>query len=330
MVVPTVSIINMKVNHYLEASAASKEPVGVITEILAPFSTLFFIMGIVLAMIFMSSLLRGRTGGYGSSTAVPPLIMSIASFGIGIYLSSNRKSPADKNPITRPVPEPTEPGNPIVLPEVQNLEFLWLLPLALATLAGMYLLTRKIRIDRAAHKTASAEKARIEERVAGRWNGVKELHQLYVQKYMDAETDWDMLFSYPALQDSSVPQTAAMVRAMVKAGQIDDTQPSTLTEDSDLSQHSYSQAVNAFADAWHEAYEHAKKVGQTGITNEERKIIALIRQLLSLAENSAAAPNERSMAYIRAQKLIKTLQNVTIPASALLQIEQHQRLMLEA
>lgn len=301
--------------------------------------------GVVLILIAMGMMFRtARMGSYIAtfSHAMQPLVLGVGLLVVSFLVSSRQQgdAQADPSPSPSPIPSPDTsstssptprpPADPIVLPEVQNLEFLWVVPLAIISIAGLYLLVRKVSADAAAQKTDKAEASRVAALIAARWESVRAQHRELEQGFLKAETDWDMLFNYPELQDSSVPQTASMVRAMMKAASMEQSQPSTLTETSDLDRYPYPQAVSAFEHAWYIAYEHAKKVGQSRIPSEERRLIKQIRQILELAENSGATQSERDLAYSRVSKLIKALKSVRIPPKVLQELESGRQLMLES
>lgn len=233
------------------------------------------------------------------------------------------------------------PSNPIALPKIENPEILWIIPVALILMFTVYFIARQIKKDHAlsrqkaieqAAKDAeiNAEKLRVEKIVAEHWQMVVDEHTKLRTKFLKSETDWDLLFKYPALQDVAVPQTASMIRAMNTANNTDPSCPPNLTEDTDISQLAYPRAVGNFAIAWRVATEHARMVGQKYISREDRKRIKLIRTLLNIVEDGSASETERGNAYTQVQRLLKQLDSVKIPKKALLAIEERQQLALTA
>lgn len=210
----------------------------------------------------------------------------------------------------------------------------WLL-IALGVLGGLVLLAllitlvvvlvrRAARALRASRARATAQKA-SRERMAAAWGRIRSQHDRLLRNITHAETDWDALFSTPALTDPAVPETYAMLRAMQAAGTLRDTSgtlPAGLTPDTDLTTLPYPRAVQAFALAWEVALRNAQHIGQNGIPAGERKTIRQIRTLLDLAENSAASPTERTLAYQRAHALIQTLESVHLPPRAIAHLDQ--------
>lgn len=229
-------------------------------------------------------------------------------------------------PSTTPTP-PVE-SDPIVLPRVENLETLWLIPLGLLVLAAFVAAIWVGRRELTKRRAEQQRLAKVRAGAEGRWAKLKERHRALEAKVLHAETDWDMLFSYPALTDVSVPTTAAMFRAMNAATAAEVSMPDVNLERATTAWHPYAQAVDDFALAWEAASLHAKKLGQAGIPKEERKKVAEIRTLLAMAENSGSSDLERRHAYARAQRLMDELTSYHLPAKALAQVEAASRQML--
>lgn len=317
---------------------------------------LLILLGIVTLMwgaVIMIKKLMG--GGYTQDSWMKIIMLlliggAIMTGGMSIARAAGAKGPdmdKDPAPITPPA-EPSAPTDPITLPKVENLESLWLLPLLLIVIFGLYMAIRKIGNDRKndQHKAAQkaledaekkrlddariAEELRIETLIATRWQAVLDEHSLLKAKFLKSETDWDLLFKYPALQDVSVPQTAAMVRAMAAAENTDSTRPTGLSETSDISGLAYPRAVDAFSIAWRIATEHAQRVGQKNIPREERKKIKLVRTLLNIADDAGSSETERENAYRQIQRLLKEIPSITVPKQAFKAIEERRQLELTA
>lgn len=230
--------------------------------------------------------------------------------------------------------EPKKPAEPIKLPEVQNLETLWLIPIVVVVLLGLYFLVTRVSSDtKKRRKQLRAEAAR-QERLDAIWTKITDRHDELKGLYLKAETDWDMLFSMPALQDVSIPETAAMIQTMNAADNARCPRPRDLTEDQDIHKLSYPRAVQDFSNAWQAAMDKARSVGQKMLPREERKLLREIRQLLTLAENAGASDSERQLAYQRARsamdKLSDTRLNRRISALAINQIEATSRLAIDS
>ncbi|MBF4459421.1 hypothetical protein [Pseudoclavibacter sp. VKM Ac-2867] len=172
--------------------------------------------------------------------------------------------------------------------------------------------------------------AKVRAEAEGRWVKLKERHRSLEAKVLHAETDWDMLFSYPALTDVNVPTTAAMFRAMNAATSAEVSMPEENLERTNTAWHPYAQAVDDLALAWEAAYRHAQRLRQAGIPTEERKKVAEIRTLLAMAENSGSSDLERRHAYTRAQRLMGELTSYHLPEKAIAQVEAASRAALDA
>ena len=268
----------------------------------------------------------------GITLAIPLLLQTPSEDGSKPGHGATQPAPSSTDsPDPTPTPAPTPTGQqpePISLPRFEHLETLWLIPLVLIVLFLSYLLVKKLVRDVRKAKIAKAARMARQARLEEKWKTITDRHRELLKNYLDAETDWDMLFNYPALTDLSVPTTAAMVRAMQAAADADDHRPENLDEDTDLSTMAYPKAVAAFGVAWDAALRHARKLGQSGIPAEERKQIRQIRDLLAIAEDTGATENERQMAYGQALSLIKKLRTVALPTKAMARIEGSRRLML--
>jgi len=234
---------------------------------------------------------------------------------------------------TAPSPEPTdEPADPISLPKIENADTILVVVAILVGLAITALIVWFLgRSARRARLEAKTEKARIA-RLDARWQDFIDRATDIRRKIYNAETDWDMLFSYPALTDVSVPATAALYRALRTVDDLDSTRPASTDadEEKDLSTLAYPKAVQELEAAWKKAFQNARRIGMSTVPEDERRKVEEIRRLLALAMDSGSAEAERQVAYDRAQKLIKKLRSIHVPQRALLELEEGNRLMIEA
>lgn len=230
-------------------------------------------------------------------------------------------SPPDgSDPTPKPEsPKPEVTSDPITLPAIENLGTLWFILGAIVV--AVFVIFAVLFLTRAGRKEARArlERRAIEDEFASRWLAVKDLHQKMLRKITHAETDWDTLFFMPALSDMGVPATRKLYDAYREAENASDAIPRTPVDD--ISVLAYPKAVYAFQAAWDAAEREARRIGQSRLTREERKTIKEIKNLLAIAENSAASPNEREIAYRRVQNLVKTLTQIVLPQAALAAIE---------
>lgn len=254
--------------------------------------------------------------------------------GEGAPLSGSTAAPSPTS-TPRSSPSPSAPPSQstgdltwltTVLGIVAALILLVLLVVLVAHVAGR--VRRSLRASRA---RAAAELA-TRNRLTVAWQGFHDRHNDLLRRILHAETDWDSLFSLPALTDPNVPETHAMLLAMRSAGVLRDAagdMPGGLTPESNLADLPYPKSVLEFSVAWDAAERNARRLGLKSVPAAERKLIKEIRTLLDLAENGAASQTERSLSYRRALKLIESLQAVHVPPRAVAQLEERQQLAIE-
>lgn len=274
----------------------------------------------------------GGLGISGVAIVFPTLFRSI----VGTAPDSTASPTPSATPSGTPSPEPSvmetraPAPEPIRLPEVENLGFLWLVLAGVAVLVvALFVVHRVTRERRDMRKQKALEQA-LRARVEAKWAEVVSQHDALKRKVLFVEEDWVTAFERPCLSDPTVPETAAMLRSMAAVDFVGAEMPLDVDESTDLTKLPYPKAVSRFALAWAKAEAHAERVGTSGIPLEERRKIKLIRQLLEMAESSGSSPSEREVSYLRAQAMIKELTSVHVPQRAFAAIEQRQRLMIEA
>lgn len=141
-----------------------------------------------------------------------------------------------------------------------------------------------------------------------------------LRKITHAETDWDMLFSLPALYDVSVKETANLFLAQREASEARTDAPKTIPLGA-FDSLPYPAAVAKFALAWKVALQNANRMKLRAVPAEEQKIIREIKSLIRITEGSASSQNEREIAYRRIASLSKKLHSIVIPDRALAAIE---------
>lgn len=326
---------------------------SMISEVIPTLIWLMMGLGVVMLLIALGHLATTLMQGRESRSIGPSIIMVLFSGGMlfaSTLLSgqdneskgtSNEKpttstptpSPSDTpSPTHTPTPTPTPTKEPESwkLPKVENLETLWLIPVAIIALLALYLLVRTISRS---VKRSRAEKRQLEasrKAAQQRWATLVTRHDELRQKILHAETDWDTLFTMPALQDVSDPTTSKLYLAVNQAADESAEMPASFKEGSVLEDFAYARAVNRLDLAWQAAWRNAKRIGTSQIPTEEKKLISTIQHTLRLAEDGAASEAERTLAYERVESMLKELKHVTVPRQASLQITQAQRRMIEA
>lgn len=234
-----------------------------------------------------------------------------------------------------PSPEPSpEPADPIVLPEIHNgMTIVFVLAIVAILVIGGLITWKLVRNHRHTTRLERERREALEKDKAAAlasWQKIIDRHAAVREKHLHAETDWDTLFLYPAINDASVPSTLRMLQAMRAASLVSDKPPASLGTDTDISALPYPKLVDKLEVAWDEAWSHARKVGQRSLPLKEKKLIGQIRQLLRTAENAGSSPTEVELAYKRISDLVAQLEVVRLPEKATQAIEQHQRLAIEA
>lgn len=194
--------------------------------------------------------------------------------------------------------------------------------------AAFSLIARKSRSS----PSTSSRKSKSHDRARARelWDGFVTRHGVLREKLLEIETDWDLIFKYPALTNSTVATTRQFHRALRAADSLSAEPPSKLDLTMDLSRMPYPKLVLEAEDAWQVAWDFARHTGTRLIPKEERGRIDQIVQLLTMARDSGGSDHERAVAYERARKLIGELSFVRIPETALEAIEAEQRKMIES
>lgn len=242
-------------------------------------------------------------------------------------------------PETTPSPEPTtetspEPRDPISLPKIENTETIFIvlgiIIVVTIMLAIAYMVIKSIAKSRAHGKQLEEQQAAL----AKKWDQFTQRANRIRAKLYEAETDWDMLFNFPAITDISVPTTAKLHVALRNLDSVGSDIPLSLRNNPEktdkILEYAYPKSVLALECAWQAAFAHARLVGQSVLPAKERETVREIQQLLKTALDSGASENERDMFYRRAQKLIKTLRHVSVPERAFSVLEGRTRLMITA
>lgn len=237
----------------------------------------------------------------------------------------------DSDPSPTPTPAEESETSTISMPQVEGaLPMLGLIALVLIILGMVWLLLHFwLKQRRARRKAAEAAEA-AQKRIDEAWQSYIDTEKKVMEKFLHAETDWDMIFNYPSLTDPKVEETSALYKAMRAVDRANSEQPENLSEESDLTSFEYPRAVIAFEAAWDTAFAHAKRVGQKSIPKPERRLLRDIRDLLSVAENPASAETERSNAKRRIKQLIKRLEHVKLPTRTMDAIEAGTMLQIES
>lgn len=118
-------------------------------------------------------------------------------------------------------------------------------------------------------------------------------------RWLEYELDAAKLISYPAMSDGRQPLTAAFLRAKKVADNLRPDAGETLTPER---LREYRDAVTDYEVAFDVAERDARRVKDAAFTADERKRLDTAKQLLIVATDEAATPNERQLAYKRVRE----------------------------
>lgn len=129
-------------------------------------------------------------------------------------------------------------------------------------------------------------------------------HDAVTHRWLEYELDASKLISYPAMSDGRQPLTAAFLRAKKVADNLRPRADEVLSPDR-LKE--YREAVTDYEVAFEVAERDARRVKDAAFTADERKRLDTAKQLLSVATDQAATPNERQVAYRRVREELNGL-----------------------
>lgn len=118
-------------------------------------------------------------------------------------------------------------------------------------------------------------------------------------RWLEYELDATKLITYPAMSDGRQPLTAAFLRAKKAADKLRPEEGETLSSER-LKE--YRDAVTDYEVAFDVAERDARRVKDAAFTVDERKRLDTAKQLLTVATDQAATPNERQLAYRRVRE----------------------------
>ncbi|MCJ1709025.1 hypothetical protein [Microbacterium sp. VKM Ac-2923] len=118
-------------------------------------------------------------------------------------------------------------------------------------------------------------------------------------RWLEYELDATKLITYPAMSDGRQPLTAAFLRAKKAADKLRPDEGETLSSER---LREYRDAVTDYEVAFDVAERDARRVKDAAFTADERKRLDTAKQLLIVATDQAATPNERQLAYRRVRE----------------------------
>ncbi|EST17943.1 hypothetical protein [Streptomyces niveus] len=171
---------------------------------------------------------------------------------------------------------------------------------------GLWSLIQRRRTRKAAQRAADTAAQERRRAIEAEHDEVLDAHAAYL-------CDVLAVLDRPALDDVTVPQTAALLHALDTAADA--------RRGGDLNL--YRPAVSQLKTAWRAADEHARKTGLRHLPRQERATVTRARGLLEIALDGNGGEHERRAAYAKARELLDGV--LTLPRQAVAAVETRTR-----
>jgi hypothetical protein len=125
-------------------------------------------------------------------------------------------------------------------------------------------------------------------------------HDEVTGRWLDYELDVAKTIAFPAMSDGREPLTAAFLRAKRVADRLRPVTADVRLTPEQFAE--YREAVTDFAVKFDVAEQNARRVRDTGFTEEERRRLERAQQLLKTAVDKSATAAERQVAYRRVRE----------------------------
>lgn len=146
-------------------------------------------------------------------------------------------------------------------------------------------------------------------------------------RWLDYEVDIAKLLDFPVMTDMRNPLTIAFHKAKRRADLLRPEQPEDMVKDRNA-QLEYRNAVHEYVSAFEIVEAEAIRRRRSDFSVDEQQRLARAQNLLRLAQDAAATPQERQSAYTRASKELEGL--IVLPAPVRASIEGHIAGQIEA
>ena len=146
-------------------------------------------------------------------------------------------------------------------------------------------------------------------------------------RWLDYEVDVARLLDFPLMTDMRNPLTVAFHKARQRADLLRPERPDDVLGNRNA-QLEYRDAVNEYVSAFDVAETEAIRRRRSDFSEDEQQRLARAQNLLRLAQDEAASPQERQSAYTRAGRELDGL--IALPASARAGIERRIATQIEA
>jgi hypothetical protein len=154
-----------------------------------------------------------------------------------------------------------------------------------------------------------------------------EQHDRTDARWLEYEIDLAKLLDFPLMTDMRSPLTIAFHRAKRQADLLRPDRPEDLLGDRSA-QLDYRDAVHEYISAFEIAEAEAIRRRRSDFSADEQQRLARAQNLLQLAQDEAASPQERQSAYTRASRELDGL--IVLPAAARASIERRIAGQIEA
>ena len=138
-------------------------------------------------------------------------------------------------------------------------------------------------------------------------------------RWLEYELDFARLLDFPLMTDMRDPLTTAFHKAKLRADFLRPAKAEDLLDDGDAAAR-YLAAVEDYVTAFNIAEAEAKRKRRNDFSQDGQQRIARAQNLLRMASDSAATPQERQNAYDRARKELDGL--IVLPVTTQASIER--------
>ena len=152
-------------------------------------------------------------------------------------------------------------------------------------------------------------------------------HDRIDARWLDYEVDVARLLDFPLMTDMRNPLTVAFHKSKQRADLLRPERPDDLLSDRSA-QLEYREAVHEYVSAFEVAETEAIRRRRSDFSDDDQERLARAQNLLRLAQDEAASPQERQSAYARAGRELDGL--IALPAVARAGIEQRIAAQIEA
>jgi hypothetical protein len=152
-------------------------------------------------------------------------------------------------------------------------------------------------------------------------------HDRIDARWLDYEVDVARLLDFPLMTDMRNPLTVAFHKSKQRADLLRPERPDDLLSDRSA-QLEYREAVHEYVSAFEVAETEAIRRRRSDFSDDDQERLARAQNLLRLAQDEAASPQERQSAYARAGRELEGL--IALPAVARAAIEQRIAAQIEA